>query len=61
MRTRATLASMVAGLLLACALLTPGSAQEETLSSTPRHPGEFHFARVIYTDSGMRPHFGDGW
>jgi hypothetical protein len=61
MRDRPTLLSLVAGLLLACALLTPGSAQEENMTSTPRQPGEFHFARVIYTDSGMRPHFGGGW
>ena len=59
MRARTALLCLVSGFALACGLLTASSAQEP--SSSPTRPGEFHFARVIYTDAGMRPHFGGGW
>ena len=58
-RARPALLSVALGLTLACALLTPGSAQEGL--STPSSPGEFHFARVIYTDAAGSHRFGGGW
>ena len=47
------------GTVLACAVLTPGSAQEQR-SGEPK-PAEFHFARMIYTDLPQYQGFGGGW
>ncbi|HEX5420595.1 MAG TPA: DUF4159 domain-containing protein [Gammaproteobacteria bacterium] len=54
--------ALTLGIALACALLTPGSAQQRGDDQTA--PGEFHFARMIYTDLpqyGFRGRFGGGW
>ena len=58
-RVRNTLLPLALGIALACALLTPGSAQEAL--SSPSSPSEFHFARVIYTDLPGYHRFGGGW
>ena len=49
----------IAAIALVLASLSPSSAQEP--SSTPSQPGEFHFARLIYTDYGGRRRFNGGW
>jgi Domain of unknown function (DUF4159) len=47
------------GAALTGLLLTPGSAQNTR--STPTQAGEFHFARMIYTDMAGRHRWGGGW
>jgi hypothetical protein len=56
---RARAAAMAITMALAFALLSSSSAQEP--SSTPAKPGEFHFARLIYTDFGGYRRFNGGW
>ena len=52
LRVRPALLRLALGAALTWMLLTPGSAQNRT--STPAQPGEFHFARMIYTDMAGR-------
>ena len=56
---RPALLSLALGTVLAWALLTPSSAQNSM--AVPEKAGEFHFARMIYTDYGGRRSFGGGW
>src|SRR4051812_47917142 len=58
-RARPALLSLALGVALAWALLTPGSAQNSM--AVPARSGEFHFARMIYTDMMGRRRFGGGW
>jgi Domain of unknown function (DUF4159) len=57
-RPRSTLFSLALGVTLGCVALTPGSAAQPAAGTTP---GEFHFARMIYTDLPQYQGFGGGW
>jgi hypothetical protein len=58
-RLRSALLALTLGTALACAVLTPGSAQQ--LPSSEVGPAEFHFARMIYTDLPQYQRFAGGW
>ena len=58
-RLRSARISVALGVTLATLLLTAGSAQEP--ASSQGGPGEFHFARMIYTDAPGYQRFAGGW
>ena len=55
-RLHTTLSALAVGVALACGALTSGSAE-----SSSSLAGEFHFARMVYTDSPQYRGFGRGW
>src|SRR5215470_174969 len=59
-RVRPALLRLALGLALAGLLLTPGSARN-TMAVPDKPGGEFHFARMIYTDMAGRRRWGGGW